>query len=158
VIFFTVLLDLLGFGMILPLLPYYALDFGASPTGVTLLFASFSLAQFVFAPLWGRLSDRVGRRPVLLGSIAGGVIAYLVFAFAGSFAVLLVARIAAGIAAANYSIAQAWIADTTPPEDRAKGMGFLGAAFGVGFVLGPVLGGSSAASVATRPWPWRRRD
>jgi len=141
VIFFTVLLDLLGFGMVLPLLPFYAQDFGASPLGVTMLFASFSLAQFVFAPIWGRLSDRVGRRPVLLGSIAGAVVAYALFAFAGSFTVLLLARTASGIAAANYSIAQAYVADVTPPEERARGMGLLGAAFGLGFVLGPVMGG-----------------
>lgn len=141
VVFFTVLLDLLGFGMVLPLLPFYAQDFGASPLGVTMLFASFSLAQFVFAPVWGRLSDRVGRRPVLLGSIAGAVLAYALFAFARSFTVLLVARTASGVAAANYSIAQAYVADVTPPEERARGMGMLGAAFGLGFVLGPVLGG-----------------
>lgn len=141
VIFLTVLLDLLGFGMVLPLLPFYAERYGASPFGVAMIFASFSLAQFVFAPLWGRLSDRLGRRPVLLGSIAGAVAAYTLFAFARSFTVLLIARTASGIAAANYSIAQAYVADTTAPEERARGMGFLGAAFGLGFVLGPVLGG-----------------
>ena len=141
VVFFTVLLDLLGFGMILPLLPFYGEELGAGPMGVTLLFASFSLAQFVCAPLWGRLSDRVGRRPVLLVSIAGAVVAYLVFALARSLTVLVVARTASGVAAANYSIAQAYVADVTPPEGRAKGMGLLGAAFGLGFVLGPVLGG-----------------
>lgn len=141
VIFLTVLLDLLGFGMVLPLLPFYAEEFGASPLGVTLLFASFSLAQFVFAPIWGRLSDRVGRRPVLLVAITGAVLAYGLFALARSFAMLLVARTASGVAAANYSIAQAYVADVTPPEERAKGMGMMGAAFGLGFVLGPVLGG-----------------
>jgi MFS family permease len=141
VVFFTVLLDLLGFGMVLPLLPFYAERYGASPFGVAMLFASFSLAQFVFAPLWGRLSDRLGRRPVLLGSIAGSVAAYTLFVFAHSFTLLLLARAASGVAAANYSIAQAYVADTTPPEERARGMGLLGAAFGLGFVLGPVLGG-----------------
>ena len=141
VIFFTVLLDLLGFGMVLPLLPFYAQEFGAHPFGVALLFASFSLAQFLFAPLWGRLSDRVGRRPVLLASIVGAVAAYALFALARSFAVLLIARTASGLFAANYSIAQAYIADVTRPDERAKGMGLLGAAFGLGFVLGPVLGG-----------------
>lgn len=141
VVFFTVLLDLLGFGMVLPLLPFYAERYGASPFGVAMLFASFSLAQFVFAPVWGRLSDRVGRRPVLLGSIAGAVAAYALFALAQSFTVLLIARTASGVAAANYSIAQAYIADTTTPDQRTRGMGLLGAAFGLGFVLGPVLGG-----------------
>jgi DHA1 family tetracycline resistance protein-like MFS transporter len=141
VIFFTVFLDLVGFGMVIPLLPFYAERYGASPVGVALLFACFSLAQFVFAPLWGRLSDRVGRRPVLLASIAGAVAAYTLFAFARSFPVLLAARVASGVAAANYSIAQAYVADVTSRDDRARGMGLLGAAFGLGFVLGPVLGG-----------------
>jgi MFS family permease len=141
VVFFTVLLDLLGFGMVLPLLPFYAQRYGASAFDVALLFASFSLAQFVFAPLWGRLSDHTGRRPVLLGSSAGAVGAYALFALAQSFTVLLIARTLSGVAAANYSIAQAYIADTTAPAERARGMGLLGAAFGLGFVLGPVLGG-----------------
>lgn len=141
VVFFTVLLDLLGFGMVLPLLPFYAQEFGASPLGVTLLFASFSFAQFVCAPLWGRLSDRMGRRPVLLVSIVGAIAAYALFALARSFTMLLVARTLSGVAAANYSIAQAYVADVTPPEKRAEGMGMLGAAFGLGFVLGPVFGG-----------------
>lgn len=140
-IFITVALDLLGFGMILPLLPFYAQNFGATPLQIGILFASYSLAQLVFAPLLGRLSDRVGRRPVLLASLFIGVGAYLLFAGAWSFTVLLVARTISGIAAANYGIAQAYIADVTPPEKRAKGMGLVGAAFGIGFVLGPALGG-----------------
>lgn len=144
-VFVTVLLDLIGFGMIIPLLPFYAQEFHASPAEVGWLFASFSLTQLLFAPLLGRLSDRVGRRPVLLASIAGGIAAYLLFAFAHSFALLLLARALAGVAAANYGIAQAYVADVTPPAERSKAMGMVvGAAFGLGFVLGPALGGMLA--------------
>jgi multidrug resistance protein len=141
VVFLTVLLDLIGFGMILPLLPFYAQDFQAGAFEIGLLFSSFSLAQLVFAPLLGQLSDRVGRRPVLLASIAGSVGAYLLFAAAPSYAVLLAARTLSGIAAANYAIAQSYMADVSAPEDRARAMGLIGAAFGVGFVFGPALGG-----------------
>ncbi len=140
VLSFTVFLDLVGFGMILPLLPFYAQTFGASSFQIGLLFASYSLAQFVFSPIWGRLSDRLGRRPLLLASIFGGFCAYLLFAAAGSLVVLCVARTLAGAAAANYTIAQAYVADVTRPEERAKAMGWIGAAFGLGFVFGPALG------------------
>lgn len=139
-IFVTVLLDLIGFGMILPLLPFYGQELHATAFEIGLLFSSYSLAQLVFAPLLGRLSDRVGRRPVLLVSIAGSVAAYLLFAAASSFAVLLLARTLAGIAASNYAIAQAYVADVSSREDRSKAMGLIGAAFGIGFVLGPALG------------------
>lgn len=140
-IFVTVLLDLIGFGMILPLLPFYGQELHASAFEIGLLFSSYSLAQLVFAPLLGRLSDRTGRRPVLLASIAGSVAAYLLFASADSFAVLLLARTLSGVAASNYAIAQAYVADVSSREDRAKAMGLIGAAFGIGFVLGPALGG-----------------
>jgi DHA1 family tetracycline resistance protein-like MFS transporter len=144
-IFLTILLDLIGFGMILPLLPFYAQQFGASELAIGLLFSSYSLAQLVCAPLLGRLSDRVGRRPVLLVSIAGSAVAYLLFAAADSFLALLVARTLAGVAAANYAIGQAYVADVTPPDQRSKAMGLVGAAFGLGFVLGPAFGGELAA-------------
>lgn len=137
---FTVFLDLVGFGMILPLLPFYAERFGATAFEIGLLFAVYSLAQFAMSPVWGRLSDRWGRRPLLLGSIFGGFLAYVLFAAAWSLAALFVARLAAGAAAANYSIAQACVADTTRPQERAKAMGWLGAAFGMGFIFGPALG------------------
>ena len=140
-IFVTVLLDLLGFGMILPILPFYAQEYGASDLQVGVLFASYSAAQLLFAPLLGRLSDRVGRRPVLLGCIAGGLLAHLAFAAAGSFATLVVARTASGVAAANFGLAQAYVADVTPRAERSRAMGFIGAAFGLGFVLGPAFGG-----------------
>lgn len=140
-IFLTVLLDLVGFGMILPLLPFYAQELDASAFQIGLLFSSYSLAQLVFAPILGRLSDRTGRRPVLLASIGGSVFAYTLFTAADSFALLLLARTLAGVAAANYAIAQAYVADVSSREDRSKAMGLVGAAFGVGFVLGPALGG-----------------
>ncbi len=141
VLFFTVFIHLLGFGIIIPLLPYYAERFGASGLTVGLLTTSFSLAQFLFAPLWGRLSDRIGRRPVLLGSLILTGVSYLVFAVASSLPVLFVSRIFAGIAGATLSTAQAYIADTTTPENRTRGMGLIGAAFGMGFIFGPAMGG-----------------
>lgn len=140
-IFLTALLDLLGFGMILPILPYYAQEYGASDFQIGILFASYSAAQLVFSPLLGRLSDRVGRRPVLLATIAGGLLAHLAFAAAGSFVVLVAARTAAGVAAGNMGLAQAYMADVTEPGERSKAMGLIGAAFGLGFVLGPAFGG-----------------
>jgi multidrug resistance protein len=140
-VFITVLLDLIGFGMIIPQLPFYAQTFHASPAQIGWLFASYSLMQLVFAPPLGRLSDRVGRRPVLLVSIMGSIAAYVLFAFAPSFLWLLVSRALSGIAAANYGIAQAYVADVTPAAERSKAMGMVvGAAFGLGFVLGPALG------------------
>ena len=141
VLFFTVFIHLLGFGIIIPLLPYYAEHFGASGLTVGLLTTSYSLAQFVFAPVWGRLSDRIGRRPVLLGSLILTGVSYLVFAIANSLPVLFVSRVFAGIAGATLSTAQAYIADTTTPENRTKGMGLIGAAFGMGFIFGPAMGG-----------------
>lgn len=140
-VFLTILLDLIGFGMILPLLPFYAERFHATPFQIGLLFTSYSLTQLVFAPMLGRLSDRIGRRPLLLASITGSVAAYLLFAAAPSYVVLLFARSLAGVAASNYGIAQAYMADVSTPEERSKAMGLVGAAFGMGFVLGPALGG-----------------
>jgi multidrug resistance protein len=136
----TILLDLLGFGMILPLLPFYALTYGASALEIGLLSSVYSLGQFLFAPLWGQLSDRWGRRPVLLASIFATSVAHLLLALAPTLWMLFLARAAAGIFAANYSTAQAYVADVTEGKDRAKGMGLVGAAFGLGFVLGPAMG------------------
>lgn len=144
-VFLTVVIDLLGFGIVLPLLPRYADHHGAPPWMVGLLFASFSAMQFLFAPLWGRVSDRVGRRPVLLAGLAGSVGAYLLFAVSEAtpwpLAVLFVSRIFAGIAGATISTASAYIADVTTAEQRGRGMALIGAAFGIGFTLGPVIGG-----------------
>jgi len=141
VLFLIVFIDLLGFGMVIPLLPYYADHFGAKGTTVGLIVGIYSFMQFFFAPVWGRLSDRIGRRPVLLISLTGSCAGYTIFAFATNLPLLFASRIVAGIAAANIGTAQAYVADTTTAETRAKGMGLIGAAFGIGFVFGPPLGG-----------------
>lgn len=141
ILFVTVVVDLVGFGIILPLLPFYADRFGASGTVIGVLVLSYSAAQLLFAPVWGRLSDRFGRRPVLLVGLVGSAVSYLVFAFAGSILALLLSRIMAGVGGANVPVAQAYIADITPPERRAGGMGLIGAAFGLGFIFGPAIGG-----------------
>jgi DHA1 family tetracycline resistance protein-like MFS transporter len=141
VIFVTVFIDLLGFGIIIPLLPFYAQHFGASAMVVGLLATSFSAMQFLFAPIWGRLSDVVGRRPIILAGLIGSAVSYVAFGLADSLAMLFAARILAGIAGANIPTAQAFIADSTRPENRAKGMGMIGAAFGLGFIFGPAIGG-----------------
>jgi len=140
-IFLTVFVDLVGFGIIMPLLPFYAEHFHASPETVTLLMAIYSFMQFFSAPLWGGLSDRHGRKPVLLASLMGIALSYLWIAFAQSLWALFAARAFAGIMAGNIAAAQAYIADVTPPEKRAHGMGLIGAAFGLGFILGPAIGG-----------------
>lgn len=141
IIFATIFLDLVGFGIIIPIMPFYAEHFGASATDIGLLAASFSLMQFFFAPIWGRLSDRVGRRPIILMSLIGSAVTMTLFGLANSLLMLFAARIFAGIFMANISAAQAYIADITTPENRAKGMGIIGAAFGLGFIFGPPIGG-----------------
>ena len=143
-IFFTVFIDLIGFGIVLPLLPSYAASFQVSPTAIGILVASFSLMQFLLAQWWGRLSDRIGRRPVLLIGLLGSAISYLIFGLAGSFAVLLLSRLVAGGMGATVNVAQAYLADVTPLEQRPRAMGMIGAAFGLGFVVGPALGGISS--------------
>ena len=141
IVFITVFIDLLGFGIIIPLLPFYAETFGATAFTVGLLATSFSLMQFIFAPIWGRVSDRVGRRPIILLGLLGSCLAYLGFGMASTLASLFAARSFAGIAGANIPTAQAIVADLTTPENRAKGMGLVGAAFGLGFIFGPAIGG-----------------
>jgi len=140
ILFVIVFVDLLGFGMVIPVMPLYAKQLGASEAWTGLLSTGYSAMQFVFAPIWGRLSDRVGRRPVLLVSIVMTAAAFLLYGLAASFAVLLASRFFAGAATANIAIARAFVADVTRPEERAKGMGLIGAAFGLGFVLGPAIG------------------
>ncbi|MCA9488377.1 MAG: MFS transporter [Myxococcales bacterium] len=147
----TVLLDLLGFGLVIPLLSFYAESFDASPVQVTGLMASYSIAQFVFAPMWGSLSDRVGRRPVMLASITGTVIFLSAFASATSLWQLFLFRTLHGACAANIGAAQAYVADVTTPETRARGMGLIGASFGVGFTLGPMVGGILSPYSLTAP-------
>src|SRR5260370_28148345 len=140
IIFITVFIDLVGFGIVIPVLPLYAERFNATPTVVGLLLASYSAMQFIFAPILGRLSDRVGRRPVLLVSIIGTSLGFLTMGLAGALLVLFVARIIDAITGGNISTAQAYIADVTPPEKRSGGMGLIGAAFGLGFIFGPAIG------------------
>lgn len=140
-IFLTVFLDLLGFGIILPIMPFYATSLGASPVTIGLLAGCFSAMQFLFAPVWGRWSDRIGRRPILLMGIVGTMLSMTAFAFATSLTQLFAARLLAGICGANIPVAQAYISDITTEENRTKGMGLFGAAFGLGFVLGPAAGG-----------------
>lgn len=152
VIFFTVFLDLLGFGIVIPILPLYAERMHASDVQIGLLMSIYSLMQLFFAPVWGRLSDRAGRRPVLLISIAGSCLSQLGYAVAPSFAWLIVARGLAGVCGANISAAQAYVADVTEQKDRARGMGLLGAALGLGFVFGPAVGGLLSQHTATLPF------
>src|SRR5262249_15223975 len=139
--FLTVFIDLIGFGIIIPVLPLYAKQFGADGLTIGLLLMSYSLMQFFFAPFWGRLSDKVGRRKILLVSLAASGAGYLVWGFSGSLWMLFLSRIVAGFGNANMAVAQAFVADVTPEEYRAQGMGMIGAAFGLGFVLGPAIGG-----------------
>ena len=145
IVFTTVVIDLVGFGIVLPILPLWAENFGASPVQIGLITASYAVMQLLFAPVWGRLSDRYGRRPIILVSLAGSAVAALTIGLAGTLVVLFVARVVQGIAGASYAAAQAYVADVTTPEERAKGMGMIGAAFGLGFVLGPAIGAMFSA-------------
>src|SRR5262249_49366420 len=133
--------DVIGFGIVIPVLPLYAKHFNATPMMVGLLLASYSAMQFIFSPILGRLSDRVGRRPVLLVSIIGSSAGFLIMGLAGALWVLFLARIIDGITGGNISTAQAYIADITPHDERSRGMGLIGAAFGLGFIFGPAIGG-----------------
>ena len=145
IIFLTIFIDLVGFGMLIPIIPFYAENLSVHPELkgqlMGLLMGGYSLFQFACAPLWGRLSDRIGRRPVLITSLCGIAVAYVLGGFSTSFGFLLATRILAGAFAANIATAQAYIADITSQEDRAKGMGLVGAAFGLGFAVGPAIGG-----------------
>ncbi len=151
VLFFTVFIDLVGFGIVLPLQPFYAQKFGAAPEIITLVAAGFTLTQFMFAPVWGRLSDRIGRRPVLLITIFGTFIGYLWLALTDSLLMLFVARAFGGAMAANIGVAHAYVADVTGPDDRSRGMGRIGAAAGLGFVTGPAIGGLLAGPDPVNP-------
>ena len=142
IIFLTVFIDLLGFGILIPILPTFAsTQIGISDFGIGLIVAVYSLMQFLFNPIVGKFSDRVGRRPVILISLLITSLSYIVFSFSSTFLVLFLSRILAGIGGSNIGTAQAYIADVTDKENRAKGMGMIGAAFGLGFVFGPVMGG-----------------
>jgi multidrug resistance protein len=147
----TVFIDLIGFAIVLPLLPSYGAKYGASDAAIGVLVASYSLMQLAFAPWWGRLSDRIGRRPVLLIGLVGSTASYLLFGFAGSFLALLISRVVSGGCGSIVNVAQATLADVTPPEHRARAMGLIGAAFGVAFIVGPALGGFSSRWGAAAP-------
>jgi multidrug resistance protein len=140
-LFAIVFIDLMGFGIVIPLLPLYGERYHPSALAMGMLLSAFSATQFAAAPVLGRLSDRFGRKPVLLFSLAGSVAGYLLFAAAHSLAMLFAARIIDGISGGNISTAQAYVADVTTPETRAKGMGMIGAAFGLGFIFGPAIAG-----------------
>ena len=141
ILLLTVLLDLIGFGIVLPLLPTYAKDLGANPFMIGLIAAIFSIMQFIFSPLWGKLSDKIGRRPVMLISIFITAVSYLVFAQAATIPLLIFARGLSGIGSANIAAAQAYITDVTDSKSRSGAMGMIGAAFGIGFIIGPLVGG-----------------
>ncbi|MEG3618450.1 MFS transporter [Magnetovibrio sp. PR-2] len=141
ILFLIVFIDLVGFGIVIPLLPFYGEHFQADPFTVSLMMAVYSLGQFVAAPFWGRLSDTIGRRPVLIWSLFGAVLSYIWLGFAETMWMLFAARLVGGLMAGNISTAFAYIADITTPENRAKGMGLVGAAFGLGFIVGPAIGG-----------------
>ncbi len=148
VIFLTVFIDLIGFGIVVPLVPMYSRHYGASGWLIGAIIASFSAMQFIFSPIWGKLSDRHGRRPILLISTAGAALSYVLFAIGSGFeshslaiGALLVSRIFAGACGGNITVAQAYIADITPPENRSKRMGLIGMAFGLGFIFGPAISG-----------------
>jgi DHA1 family tetracycline resistance protein-like MFS transporter len=151
IIFLTIFVNLVGFGIIIPLLPFYAQTFGASPLVIGLLFASFSLSQLIAAPILGDLSDRWGRRPVLIFSLLGTVVSFVMLALARSLAMLFAARIVDGLSGGNITTARAYIADITTEENRAKAFGVLGAAFGLGFIVGPGLGAALSHISMTAP-------
>lgn len=150
-LFLTVFVDLVGFGIVIPLLPFYAERYGAAPDTVTLLVATYSFSQFLFAPVWGRVSDRVGRRPIILLTVFGTMLGYVWLAYTDSLLMLFLARAFTGAMAANMAVVHAFVADVTAPEDRARGMGRMGAAHGMGFVAGPAIGGLLAGADPVNP-------
>ena len=150
VIFLTVFIDLVGFGIVVPLVPVYSRHFGAQGWKIGVIIASFSAMQFIFSPIWGRWSDRYGRRPILLVSTAGAACSYVLFALSSGLAnhqaaiwLMILSRAFAGLCGGNITVAQAYIADITPPEQRSRRMGLIGMAFGLGFIFGPAIGGLS---------------
>lgn len=174
-VWLIIFIDLLGFGIVLPSLPYFvqifevpgwmesaagAIGLGRSRGGILVgvILTGYSLMQFIFAPIWGRLSDRVGRKPILALSTSGFAVTWVIFAFAPSFTVLLISRMLAGVCAANISTAQAYMADVFPAERRSKGMGLIGMAFGLGFVFGPAIGGALVSETVLGWLGWSPTD
>lgn len=161
VIFLTVFIDLVGFGIVVPMLPLYTRDFGAHGYVIGLIFAVYSAMQFLFSPIWGRFSDRIGRRPILLMSTAGACVSYVLFALASGLAshaaalgLIIVSRVLAGCCGGNITVAQAYVADITPPEKRSKMMGIIGMAIGLGFVFGPGIGAASLSGLGLTGPGW----
>jgi MFS transporter, DHA1 family, tetracycline resistance protein len=151
-ILMTVVIDLIGFGIVLPILPLWAQHFGASAVEIGILSATYSLMQVIFAPLWGRLSDRVGRRPVILVTLLGSCVSAFMIGIAHTLLLLFIARILNGVSGASYATAQAYVADITTDEGRARGMGLIGAAFGIGFIIGPALGAGLSLISSAAPF------
>ena len=154
IIFITIFIDMLGFGIIIPILPIFSKELGAANYQVGLIAMSFPIMNFLFAPFWGSLSDRFGRRPIILVSVLITGLAYLLFSQTVNLWLLLLSRILSGIGSANLSVAQAYIADITPPQERAKSMGLIGAAFGLGFIIGPTAGGYMKSISSTGQVDW----
>lgn len=154
VLFITIFIDMLGFGIIIPILPIFSKELGAQDYQVGLIAMIYPIMNFLFAPLWGTLSDRHGRRPIMLVSILITAVAYFVFSQSTVLWILFISRMLSGIGSANISVAQAYISDVTSPEERTKSLGFLGAAFGIGFIMGPPLGGwlKSISTTGTVDW------
>jgi MFS transporter, DHA1 family, tetracycline resistance protein len=154
VLFITIFIDMLGFGIIIPILPIFSKELGAQDYQVGLIAMIYPIMNFLFAPLWGTLSDRHGRRPIMLVSILITSVAYFVFSQSTVLWILFLSRMLSGIGSANISVAQAYISDVTSPEERTKSLGFLGAAFGIGFIMGPPLGGwlKSISTAGTVDW------
>ncbi len=141
ILFLITFMDLVGFGLLIPLLPFYVQRVGATPEIITLVLGLYSVGQLIAAPIWGKLSDRLGRKPILAATSFGLALSYLMLAYADTLALLIFSRFFGGLMAGNIAAAQAYISDITTPETRAKGMGMLGAAFGLGFIFGPAIGG-----------------
>ena len=146
ILFLIVFVDLVGFGIMVPLLPFYVERVGAGPEIITITLGLYSLFQFIAAPIWGKLSDKYGRKPILAWALSGFAVSYLILGFADSLWMVIASRVFGGLMAGNISAAFAYVADITTPETRAKGMGMVGAAFGLGFIFGPVIGGVLAGS------------
>src|SRR5690242_2362817 len=144
IVFCLVFVDLIGFGIVMPLLPSYGARYTDNEALIGLLVSATPAMQLLAAPFWGRLSDRIGRRPVMLMSLAGAAFSYLLFTLAGSYLALLVSRVVAGSIDASVGVGQAFLADRTKPEERAKAMGLIGAAYGMGFIVGPAIAGISS--------------
>ncbi len=154
-IFLTVFIDLLGFGILIPILPSFSIkELGVDETAVGIAIAIYSLVQFIFNPILGRLSDKHGRKPVIVMCLLINALGYVIFAFTSSYIILLVSRVVAGVGGSSIAVAQAYIADVTTKETRSKGMGIIGSAFGLGFVFGPLIGGflSKAWLYGNRSW------